>query len=197
MIFSLAHPTNIEPREESTMPNHTRVSLPLWAFRIAAALAVVLLTGETAQAGSDMVMPGMHHGQAATKTFAFGQPGKPDEADRTVTIVMTDNRFDPDKLEVKVGETIRFVLTNTSTLDHDFTLGDVAIQKAHRAEMAEMAKEGHEMHHAGDPDAVFVTAGQSGELTWRFTRAGRLEFDCNVPRHYEAGMAGTISVVRK
>ena len=179
------------------MPIRRRVSLPSLALRAAATLAVVLVTAQTALASSDMVMPGMHHGQAATKTFAFGEPGKPDKADRTVTIVMTDNRFDPDKLEVKLGETVRFLLTNASTLDHDFTLGDAPIQKAHRMEMAEMAKEGGEMHHADDPNALFVEAGQTRELTWKFTRAGRIEFDCNVPGHYEAGMAGTISVVRK
>ena len=179
------------------MTNRTRVSLPSLALRTAVTLAIVLLTAETAVASSDMLMPGMHHGQAATKKFAFGEPSKPDKADRTVTIVMTDNRFQPDKLEVKLGETIRFVLTNTSSLDHDFTLGDASIQKVHRAEMAEMAEEGGAMHHAKDANAVFVKAGQTGELTWKFIRAGRLEFDCNVPGHYEAGMAGTISVVRK
>lgn len=179
------------------MPIHTSVSLPSLALRAAATLATVLVTAQTALAGSDMVMPGMHHGQAATKTFAFGEPGKFNKAARTVTIIMTDNRFDPDKLQLRLGEIIRFVLTNASTLDHDFTLGDAPIQKAHRMEMAEMAKEGGEMHHADDPNALFVEAGQTRELTWKFTRAGRIEFDCNVPGHYEAGMAGTISVVRK
>ena len=174
-----------------------RVSLLSLALRTSATLAVVLLTAQTARAGSDMVMPGMQHGQTATKKFTFGEPVEADKADRTVTIVMTDNRFQPDKLEVKLGETIRFVLTSTSALDHDFTLGDAATQKAHRAEMAEMAQMGGEMHHADDPNAVFVKAGQTGELTWKFTRAGRFEFDCNVLGHYEAGMAGTISVVRK
>jgi uncharacterized cupredoxin-like copper-binding protein len=36
----------------------------------------------------------------------------------------------------------------------------------------------------------------SGELIWRFTRAMTLEFACNVPGHYEAGMVGQVRFVR-
>ena len=46
-----------------------------------------------------------------------------------------------------------------------------------------------------DPNAIVVKPGETKELTWRFTRAGKLEFDCNVPGHYEADMAGTISLL--
>jgi len=176
--------------------NHAHVLLPSLALRGVSAVIVALVSVHPADAGSGMVMPGMQHGQTTSKKFAFGEPGKSSKANRTVTIVMTDDRFEPASLEVRVGETIRFILKNTSALDHDFTLGDGATQKAHRAEMAEMANEGGEMQHMDDPNAAYVKAGEAGELTWKFSRAGRLEFDCNVPGHYEAGMAGTISVVR-
>jgi uncharacterized cupredoxin-like copper-binding protein len=141
-----------------------------------------------------MSMPGMQQGHAAGQKFAFGEPGQPGKATRTVKIAALDGRFEPAALEVKLGETIRFVVTNKGQLDHDFTLGDTATQKAHRAEMAAMAAEGGNMQHH-DANAVYVKPAETRELTWRFTRAGRLEFDCNVPGHYEAGMAGTISVV--
>jgi uncharacterized cupredoxin-like copper-binding protein len=176
--------------------NRARVLLPSVALSMGTAVIVVLASAHTAGAGSGMVMPGMQHEQTTSKKFAFGEPGKSSKANRTVTIVMTDDRFEPAMLKVRIGETIRFILKNTSALDHDFTLGDAATQKAHREEMAAMATEGGEMQHMDDPNAVYVKAGETGELTWKFTRAGRLEFDCNVPGHYEAGMAGTISVVR-
>jgi uncharacterized cupredoxin-like copper-binding protein len=170
-----------------------RNRFPMTAATLVAAVA--LFTGpQTAGAHSDMTMPGMQQGYAAAPKFTFGEPGKSNKAARTVTIAMTDGTFEPSALEVKVGETIRFVVTNTGELDHDFTLGDAATEKAHRAEMAEMAEKGGEMQH-DDPNAVVVKPGETKALTWKFTRAGRLEFDCDVPGHYEAGMAGTISVM--
>lgn len=41
-----------------------------------------------------------------------------------------------------------------------------------------------------DPNAVFVPPGATRELIWRFDRTQDLEFACNVPGHYEAGMTG-------
>lgn len=125
--------------------------------------------------------------------FAFGSPGVAAEVDRTVEITMGDLSFTPASLDVRAGETIRFVITNKSAIDHDFTLGDTKTQIAHRAEMLEAMKNG-EMHHGDDPNAVVVKAGQRRELIWTFSRAGRLEYDCNVPGHYEAGMKGVITV---
>jgi uncharacterized cupredoxin-like copper-binding protein len=138
-------------------------------------------------------MPGMHSA-AHEGGFAFGEPGTADKANREVRITMKDIAFEPQSLTVKVGETIRFVVTNTGAVEHDFTLGDAATQAAHRKEMAEMFEKGGEMHHEADPNAITVKSGQTAELTWRFTKAGKLEFDCNIPGHCEAGMTGVIAV---
>ena len=48
--------------------------------------------------------------------------------------------------------------------------------------------------HGDDANAVFLKAGETRELVWRFGKAGRIEFACNVPGHYEAGMKGTVSI---
>ena len=159
-------------------------------------LALTLLAIQPAGADPDghaAGMAGMHetlpHG-----AFSFGEPAKPQQAGRTVTIVMKDASFEPSSLTVKPGETIRFVVINASELEHDFTLGDTATQVAHRREMAEMFKNGGAMQHAADANAIAVKPGETGELTWTFSKAGALEFDCNVPGHYESGMKGTIVV---
>jgi uncharacterized cupredoxin-like copper-binding protein len=47
---------------------------------------------------------------------------------------------------------------------------------------------GHGMH--SDPNSVLLEPGQSGEVVWTFPRDGEIEFACNVPGHYEAGMQG-------
>jgi uncharacterized cupredoxin-like copper-binding protein len=137
----------------------------------------------------------MHHGSPSAG-FLFGEPGKLGEVNRTLDITMGDMSFDPTSLEVAAGETIRFVVTNKSELDHDFTLGDIATQTAHRAEMAK-ASGGGGMEHGDDANAVMVRARQTRELIWKFTRPGTLEFDCNIPGHYEAGMKGVIAIRAK
>jgi len=42
--------------------------------------------------------------------------------------------------------------------------------------------------------ADIVGKGQTGEMIWRFTKAGEFYFACLMPGHYEAGMMGTIVV---
>lgn len=114
---------------------------------------------------------------------------------RDITVTMGDMSFSPDHLTVKAGEKVRFVLRNTSAIDHDFTLGDAATQAVHRARMAE-GHGGHGDHGGHDRNAVMVPAGGTAELVWTFDRAGELEFDCNVPGHYESGMRGQLTVTR-
>jgi uncharacterized cupredoxin-like copper-binding protein len=167
--------------------------------------AVLLLGAYGAQAGSAVqsTMPGMDHasgmhmGSTHAKKFPFGELGRPDKVDRVVPVTMGDADFEPASLRVTIGETIRFVVTNKSEIDHDFTIGDAKTQVAHRKEMAEALAHGGEMDHSDDPNAVFVKAGETKELLWKFTRVGRLEVDCNVPGHYEAGMTGILEVRRK
>ncbi len=128
--------------------------------------------------------------------FSFGQPAKPSQVDRTVKINMQNMRFTPGNIEVGVGETIRFVVSNSDSVEHELVIGDAPSEAAHRKEMVEMMNMGHSMQHA-DPNAVAVGPGQTKSLIWQFTKAGKLEFDCNVPGHYEAGMAGAIQVSGK
>lgn len=103
---------------------------------------------------------------------------------------MGDVTFTPDHVEVKRGEAIRFVLTNASGIDHEFTLGDAAAETAHRREMAA----GQATHHHDGGNAVTVKPGATMQLAWRFTRPGRFEYDCNIPGHFEAGMKGVVAV---
>ncbi|MCF3997969.1 plastocyanin/azurin family copper-binding protein, partial [Pseudomonas aeruginosa] len=118
-------------------------------------------------------------------------------------------------IEVKAGETVRFVLKNEGKLLHEFNLGDAAMHAEHQKEMLEMQQSGmltptgmasmdhsqmgHGMDHGrmmkhDDPNSVLVEPGKSAELTWTFAKATRLEFACNIPGHYQAGMVGQLTV---
>ena len=140
----------------------------------------------------------------------FGMPGKAAEVNRTIEIVMQDNMFNHKSISVKAGETIRFKIENKGTLLHEFGLGTAAMHAAHQKEMAMMTEHGmieadrinHErmkMDHGGgkpmshdDPNSLLLEPGKSGEIIWKFTKPMKLEFACNLPGHYEAGMMGAI-----
>lgn len=121
---------------------------------------------------------------------SLGQPGNPAKVTRTVDIVMSDAmRYTPGNIKVKRGETIRFRVKNTGQIKHEMVLGSRAELKEHAKTMARFP----EMEH-DDPNAISVEPGKTGELVWRFTRAGKFDFACLVPGHFEAGMQGKIAV---
>ncbi|MCT9000263.1 cupredoxin domain-containing protein [Chelativorans intermedius] len=127
-------------------------------------------------------------------TVSFGKPGSAAEVDRTIELTADGMSYGIDSLQVRAGETIRFVIENGGELNHDFTIGDQATQAEHRAKMKEMMASSSRMMDHDDANAVFLKPGETGELIWTFSKTGRFEFACNVPGHYEAGMHGPITV---
>lgn len=134
--------------------------------------------------------PAAVHAHAAQTPF--GIAGDAREAKRTVEIRMLDEmRFAPDTIDVRQGETIRLVLINTGKLPHELVIGTRKDLDQHAAMMM-----GAGMAH-DEPHAVAVAPGGTGEIVWRFNRAGRFDFACLVPGHYQAGMTGKISVASR
>ena len=117
-------------------------------------------------------------------------PGAGGEPDRTVVVTMRHSRFEPARLAVAPGERVRFVLRNTDPIDHEFILGDAAVQRRH--------EQGRERHHHGDvPGERSVVAGQEAATTYAFPPGPdglSLEFACHLPGHYAYGMHGTVRV---
>ncbi|MED5622387.1 cupredoxin domain-containing protein [Ideonella sp. BN130291] len=138
--------------------------------------------------------PPAAHAHADDHGAAIGEAGDPAKATRTVEVDMTDNmRFTPASVQARQGETIRFVVKNSGRLKHEFVLGDEKALKQH----AELMKKFPEMEHE-DPNQVTVQPGQTGEVVWHFTKAGKVPFACLQPGHYDAGMKGQVGVaVRK
>jgi uncharacterized cupredoxin-like copper-binding protein len=171
------------------------------------ALTLSLSTGALA-AGKHGGGHGGGHGQRAD----IGKPGKATDVSRTVTVTMTDNRYSPENIEVKKGETIRFVVENKGEFVHEFNIGTARMHQAHQKEMMMMMEHGvlepdkinHDkmkmdmgggktMEH-NDPNSALVEPKKSAEIIWKFSSATKLEFACNVPGHYESGMVGKISI---
>ena len=125
--------------------------------------------------------------------FSAGVPGNAKKPARTVTVVMSDSdgtmKFSPERLDVKKGEQVRFVIQNKGALKHEFMLASVKDNDKH----AEMMKKFPDMEH-DDPNAKSVDPGKTAEIVWRFTKAGTFEFACLIPGHREAGMHGMVTV---
>ncbi|MBY0468541.1 MAG: cupredoxin family protein [Burkholderiaceae bacterium] len=119
-----------------------------------------------------------------------GQPGDSHKVTRTVAISMSDAmRFTPSRISVRRNETVRFVLKNEGRLQHEMVLGTISELKKHAALMIQFP----DMHHS-DPNQMSVAPGKTGELIWRFTQAGTVDFACLQPGHYDAGMKGQVQV---
>lgn len=177
---------------------------PYWKALCAGAVAAAMLAAGPVAAADPSHQSG----------GAIGAPGAKAKAARTVAITLRDNLYEPDSIDVKKGETIRFVLKNTGELLHEFNIGTAAAHAEHQKELAMMVEHGmltatginHQMmkmDHAKTgmpamkhdaPNTVLIEPGKTAELVWTFTEETALEFACNLPGYYEAGMVGRINV---
>ena len=123
----------------------------------------------------------------------WGIAGDARAAKRTVEIRMADHmRFTPDKLDVKQGETIRFVLKNDGKLMHELVIGTKKVLDEHAKLMEKFPNMEHD-----EPWMAHVAPGKAGEIIWTFNRAGEFDFACLIAGHYSAGMKGVIRVAAK
>lgn len=120
----------------------------------------------------------------------WGIAGEARDARRSIAVGMADDmRFTPNRIEVRLAETVRFVVRNGGKLMHEFVIGT----KAENAKHAEMMVKFPNMEH-DEPYMAHVQPGKTGEIVWTFNRAGEFEFACLIAGHYQAGMVGTIKV---
>lgn len=144
--------------------------------------------GKAAPKPSEAPSPLHADGHAAT----LGMPGDSKSVSRTIAVAMSDAmRFAPDRIDVKKGETIRFVVTNSGATKHEMVLGTAEELREHAALMAKFPGMEHD-----DPNAVSVEPGKTGTLIWKFENAGTFSFACLLPGHFEAGMKGMLAVGR-
>lgn len=185
----------------------TMTMLAAAAFAGALALVPVHAAGEHGHGHHGHKMSGemkKKHDEMEAKlndTSAFGVKGDPKKAARTVRIEASEIMFAPKSIEVKTGETIKFVLVNKGEQAHELTVGDGAYQDVARKMMTMMTEMGmdpsspeHATMHAGAGNTAIAQPGQSKEVVWTFSKPGNFEFSCNMIGHSEAGMKGTISV---
>lgn len=159
--------------------------------RLSALLAAALMgvsLGATAHEGEDhkkMVGP------AKKEQKAWGIAAEAKAATRTIEIAMTDNmRFSPDRIEVRQGEVVKFVIQNKGKMLHEMVIGTKPVLDEHAALMVKFPTMEHE-----EPYMTHVAAGKTGEMVWNFNRAGEFDYACLIAGHFQAGMVGKVLVI--
>jgi uncharacterized cupredoxin-like copper-binding protein len=183
-------------------------------FSVSHAIAVAVVTLAVSNPLSDAQAQMKHGGGHGSGhgTTEIGQPGDPSKVSRTVEVVMHDNYYEPETISVEQGETVRFVVKNAGALVHEFNIATAEMHRDHQPEMMMMvehgvleadrinmeaaakmqASMGHGMHDAAN--SALLEPGKTGEVIWTFGKSTELEFACNIPGHYDAGMMGQIKL---
>jgi uncharacterized cupredoxin-like copper-binding protein len=186
------------------MPKYTTSVLRL---AVASALAMGSLAGIQTSA-----FAGAGHSGGHNDGVEIGAPGDISDVRRTIRITMEDNFYDKEKIVVRGGETVRFLVENKGEFVHEFNIGTAAMHADHQKEMMMMMEHGaleadkinmdmmemdmgngQSMKH-DDPNSVLLEPGQRQEVIWKFSDNSNIEFACNVPGHYQAGMYGDVKV---
>lgn len=121
--------------------------------------------------------------------YSAGEPGDPKKPAREIVISMNEMDYSPAVIEVKRGEQIRFVIRNIGTEAHEFLLATTAENLKH----GEAMKKNPDMEH-DEPNGLRLAAKKSGEILWKFSKAGTFEYSCLIPTHRELGMTGKVIV---
>ncbi len=120
----------------------------------------------------------------------WGIAGDAENVSRTVECRMLDTmRFVPERIDARLGETIRFAARNTGKVMHEFVIGTKKENAEHAALMAKFPNMEHD-----EPYMAHVAPGKTGHIVWTFNRPGEFQFACLIAGHYQAGMVGTIVV---
>ncbi len=139
-----------------------------------------------------LTIPIAHSEKLDYNHATIGRPGNVANISRTINIEAYEYRFAPFEINVKQGETIRFIVRNTGKKRHEMMIDTPEHLKKH----AKMMRSSSGMHHHEDPNKIVLYPGEEKELIWQFTQAGTIYFACPIPGHFK-GMRGKIFVEEK
>lgn len=105
----------------------------------------------------------------------------------TVTLDINYSRFVPDRIAVKPGTRVTFVVRNHDPINHELIVGGPDVHARH--------EKGTEARHGPIPGEVSVGPGETRRTTFVFGPPGDVLFACHLPRHFDYGMHGTVHVM--
>lgn len=115
-----------------------------------------------------------------------------DAAVREVSVMMRDIAFEPEVIEVRLGETVRLDFQNSGAFAHDFSVDSMPMGRMEMTGGTSVG--GHGGHGAGAAMHMALAAGEHGMIEFEATETGEYVYYCNEPGHREAGMHGILRV---
>ena len=104
----------------------------------------------------------------------------------SIEIVIHYSHFEPSEISVPVGVPVTITIRNDDPIDHEWIVGDAAVQQKHRT--------GTELLHPSIPTELVIPAGQTRVTTITFGQTGSLQYICHLPAHEAYGMVGTVTI---
>lgn len=160
-------------------------------LRIALLAAAAAIWATSATHIAALAGPGDHGGDDAG-SGTDGSPGSPAEVNRIVRVEALDRRFNLNQIQVRSGETIKFLITSKSSIPHEFVIASHEEHLEHRKMMQQMP----DMKMDEETNAVTIEPGETKQLIWRFGKDQDVEFACDIPGHAEQGMVGKFRLTK-
>ncbi len=106
----------------------------------------------------------------------------------TIEIDIHYSHFTPSAVTVPLGVPVTFTLVNDDPIDHEWIVGNAAVQAVHRV--------GTELLHPSRPTELGIPALSTRTTTITFYRPAGLLYICHLPGHEAYGMVGTVTIVK-
>jgi uncharacterized cupredoxin-like copper-binding protein len=165
----------------------------LYGSMLAAGLSLSIIRPAPAVSSTEAEMHG-NAGASHSSTDEDGTDGAPGhlkDVSRVVRVQTLDSTFNVKLIQVRAGQTVKFVVTNKSSIPHEFVIASRDEHLEHRKMMQQMAG----MTMNDEPNAVSLEPGQTKEFIWKFGRDTEVEFACDIPGHAELGMTGNFRLM--
>jgi uncharacterized cupredoxin-like copper-binding protein len=103
------------------------------------------------------------------------RPAGAAEGNNQVEIVATEMRFNPNRIDARVGQPVVITIVNKGNVRHDLAFLAISMPDLQGVETLTMP-------------------GQSTRLKMTFDRPGTYPFQCTIPGHAASGMTGAVFV---
>lgn len=116
---------------------------------------------------------------------AVAEHGSP-QPSTNIEIDIHYSHFEPSAITVPVGVPVTITIRNNDPIDHEWIVGDAAVQAKHRT--------GTELLHPARPTEQVIPAGETRVTTITFETTGTLQYICHLPAHEAYGMVGLVTI---
>jgi len=134
--------------------------------------------------GAGLVATGLVAVAAAVAVAGPPRPGP----QTSITIEIKYSHFNPSAITVPMGVPVTITLVNDDPIDHEWIIGDDAVQQKHRT--------GTELLHPVRPTEQVIPALSTRVTTITFDQPAQWKYICHLPGHEAYGMVGVATIVR-